>query len=67
MKILDNKLQNAYRILTTKNLKQIFNSNNFYNILHKRQLYVIKQIKQKLATENAIIFQTDKGKTTVVV
>jgi len=48
-------------------LKQTFNSNNPYNILHKRQVYVIKQIKQKLVAENAILVQTDIGKTMVVV
>ena len=51
IKLLDTKWQNAYRILATKQLKQILNSNNSYNILHKRQLYVIKQLKQKLVTK----------------
>jgi len=67
IKISDTKLESVYRILTTKILKQIFNSNNSYNILHKRQLYVIKQIKQKIVTENAKLFQTDKGKTILAV
>jgi hypothetical protein len=48
-------------------MKQIFNSNNSYTKLRKRQLCVLKQIKQKLITENAILVQADKGKTIVVV
>jgi len=67
IKLLDNKLQDAFRILATKQLKQILNSGNPYNILHKRQFYVVKQLKQKLVTENSILFQADKGKTIVVI
>ena len=61
------KLHNAYCILATKQLKQILNSNNSYNILHKRQLCVIKQLKQKLVAKNAILVQADKGKTIVII
>ena len=62
VKLLDTKLQNAFLMLATKQLKQILNSNNPYNILHERQLCVMKQLKQKLVTENSILFQADKGK-----
>jgi len=48
-------------------LKQIPNLNNSYSILHKRQPYVIKQLKQKLVTKNAILVQANKGKTIVVI
>jgi len=38
------------------------------NILRtKRQLYVMKQLNQKFATENAIITQADEGKTIVII
>ena len=37
-KVLDKKLQNPHRILTTKQLKQNLNSNNSYNIQHKTTL-----------------------------
>jgi hypothetical protein len=50
IKLLDAKLHNAYRTVATKQPKQILNTNNSYNILHKRQLYVIKQLKQVLET-----------------
>jgi len=49
----------------TKKLKQILNSNNSYNISHKRQLCIIKQLKQKLVTKNAVLVPADKGTTTV--
>jgi len=57
-------MHNTYCISATKKLKQILNSNNSYNILHKRQLYIIKQLKQKLVTKNAVLVPADKGKTT---
>ena len=46
IKLLDTK----FRVLATKQLKQNLNSNNSYNILHKRQLYVMKQLEQELPT-----------------
>jgi len=58
-------MHNTYCISATKKLKQILNLNNSYNILHKRQLYIIKQLKQKLVTKNAVLVPADKDKTTV--
>jgi len=46
IELLDAKMHNTYCISATKKLKQILNSNNSYNILHRRQLYIIKQLKQ---------------------
>jgi hypothetical protein len=63
----DGKVQNTYCILTTNKLKQIFTSTNYQNPLQKRQLYVIKKLNQKLATENAIIAHANKGKTVVII
>jgi len=59
------KLQNPFRILTAKKLKQLHNTKN-QNTTHKRQLHVLKQINQKI-TNNAMIAKADKGKTTVII
>jgi hypothetical protein len=64
---VDAKWQNAYSFLAIKQFKQIPNWNNSNNILHKRQLYVIKQLKQKHVTKNAILVQADKGRKIVVI
>jgi len=48
-------------------MKQIFNSDNHHNNIQKRQLYIIKQLNHKLVTENAILVQVDKRKTTVII
>jgi hypothetical protein len=63
IKLLDAKMHNTFCISAIKKLKQILNSNNSYNILHKRQLYIIKQLKQKLVTKNAVLVPADKGTT----
>jgi DNA transposition AAA+ family ATPase len=42
--------QNAYRLLACKKIKQIQN-NNTTNILHKRQNYIITQIRKKTDTK----------------
>jgi hypothetical protein len=67
IKFLDRKVQNTYRILATNKLKQIFSSTNHQNPLQKRQRYVIQELNQKLATENSIIAQANKGKRIVFV
>lgn len=66
IKLLDVKIQNAFRIIATMQLKQIYNSNNI-NSLHKPHLYILNKLKQKIVTGNAMIAQTDKGKTTVII
>ena len=53
--------------MATNKLKQIINSNSQNNVLQKRQLHVMKELNKKLATENAVITQADKGKTIVIV
>jgi hypothetical protein len=45
--------------------KQLHNTNH-NNTIHKRQLYVLKQIRQKITQENATIAQVDIGKSTVI-
>jgi PHD/YefM family antitoxin component YafN of YafNO toxin-antitoxin module len=49
-----------------KKLEQLINSNKHHKPQQTRQLYIIKQINQKLVTENAVIAQADKGKTIVI-
>jgi hypothetical protein len=65
IKLLDAKVYNTYYISANKKLRQILNSNNSYNISHKRQLCITKQLKQKLVTKNAVLVPADNGKTTV--
>lgn len=66
IKLLDAKMHNTYCISATKKLKQILNWNNSYNILHKRQLCIIKQLKQACNQKcSTCPSRYDKGTTTV--
>jgi hypothetical protein len=67
IKLLDVKLQNPFRMLATKKLKQIFNSNTQNNAAQERQVYIIKYINQKIVMESATIVHADKGKTIVII
>jgi hypothetical protein len=67
IKLLDVELQNPFRILATKKLKQILHSGNQNTTAQKRQLYVIRSINNKLSMENTMIVRADKGKTTVII
>ena len=67
MKLLDNKSQNAFRIMASRKLKQIYNSNSNINSTQRRHLYIVNKLKQKLLTGNAMLVQADKGRTTVTV
>jgi hypothetical protein len=67
IRLLDTKLQNTYRFVAAKKLKQIINSTSQTNILQKRHLHVMKELNKKLTTGNAIVTQADKGKTTVII
>ena len=53
--------------MTARKLKQIFDSAGRSNVLQKRQLYVVKELTKKIATENAIITQADKWNTIVII
>jgi hypothetical protein len=46
IRLLDDKLQNPFRIIAAQKLKQLYNTNH-HNTTHKRQLHVLKQINQK--------------------
>jgi len=65
MKLLDNKSQNAFRIMASRKLKQIYNSKSNINAIQKHQLYIVNKLKRKLLTRNAMLTQADKGRTTV--
>jgi hypothetical protein len=67
IKLIDSKFQNAFRILASIKLKQIYNSNSNINATQKRQLYIVNKLKQKLLTGNAMLVQADKGRTTVII
>jgi len=67
IKLLDNKSQNAFRILASRKLKQIYNSNSNINATQKRQLHIVNKLKKKLLTGNAMLAQADKGRTTVII
>jgi hypothetical protein len=67
VRLLDIKVQNIYRIMATKKLKQITNLTGQSNVIQKRQLYVLKELNKKLTAENAIVTQADKGKTIVII
>jgi hypothetical protein len=56
---LDPKLQNTYRYLAAKEIKQILASNR-HNALHKRQQYSINQIKKVLENNNLTLVKADK-------
>jgi hypothetical protein len=58
---LDPKMQNTFRYLATKKIKQIMTTTR-RNTLHKRQQYNIKQIENILKQNNLTITKADKIK-----
>jgi hypothetical protein len=67
IKLLDVKIQNPYRNLAAKKLKQIHISNGQYNATQTRHVYIIKKLNHILVTENEIMVPADKVKTTVII
>ena len=65
IRLLDNKIQDSFRILATKQLKRLHNTNQ--NDTTYKGLYVLKQIRQKFTQGNAMIARADKGKTVVII
>jgi hypothetical protein len=64
MQHLDSNLRNTYRFLAGRRITQIKTSNTI-NILHKRKIYVAKQIRNKLMQHNLMIAKADKGKAII--
>jgi hypothetical protein len=48
-------------------LKQFLNSSSLNNVLHRRYIYVLKQLRKKLHACILIVTQADKGKTIVII
>jgi hypothetical protein len=63
---LDTGIQDTYRNLAVKKLRQLLNT-NAHNSAHKRQTYVLKNIKQKHMKGNATVTRANKGRTTVII
>jgi hypothetical protein len=63
---LNTNERDGYRLLAHKKLKQIQNSNTT-NGLHKRQIYIAKQLRTKLIHNNLMVTKADKGKTVVII
>jgi hypothetical protein len=62
---LDHKMQNTYRNLAAKQIKQILNSNR-HNTHHKRQQYNMNQIKRILENNILTLVKADKSKAVVI-
>ena len=62
---LEPKMQNTYRYLAAKQIKQILNSNR-HNTHHKRQQYSINQIKSILESNNLTLVKADKSTAEVI-
>ena len=67
IKKLEPRLQETYRIIAAKKLKQTKNSTHQKNNQAQRQNYILNNIKRKLRQGNAMITKADKGKTTVII
>jgi hypothetical protein len=63
---LDTDIQDTHRAIAAKKLKHLINTNQ-RNSTHKRQAYLIENIKQKLVKNKAMITRADKGKTTIII
>jgi hypothetical protein len=59
-------MQNTFRHLAAKKIKQISESNR-YNTIHKRHQYNVNQIKKTLKQNNLSIAKADKSKALVII
>jgi uncharacterized protein (DUF1501 family) len=67
IKLLDNKAQSAFHILASKKIRQVYNASQNTNATHKHQTYTVNKLKQKLSESNAMLAQSDKGKTIIII
>jgi hypothetical protein len=67
IKLLDQKMQQPFRIIASKKLKQMLTNDRQRSTMEKRQTYTIKTINEKLVKGNAILVKADKGKTCVII
>jgi hypothetical protein len=63
---LNTDIQDTHRAKAAKKLKHLINTNQ-RNSTHKRQAYLLENIKQKLAKNKAMVTRADKGKTTIII
>ena len=63
---LDTQIQNVFRYLTSRKIRQIAETNK-HNTLHKRHQYNLKQIKTTLERNNLTIAKAHKGRTVVII
>ena len=66
IKNLQSNMQNTFRYLVAKTIKQIGESNR-HNTIHKRYQYSINQIKKTLQQNNLTIARADKSKALVII
>jgi hypothetical protein len=64
---LEEKAQDAFQHLAHNKLRKILQEKTTVNNVHKRQTYVLKQIRKKLHLQKAMIAPADKGKTLVII
>jgi hypothetical protein len=64
---LDDKIQNTYRHLARKKINQLIKNKPSRKNLHKRQLYVLKQLRNKLHTPNAIFTTAENERVIIVI
>jgi len=63
---LEPKLQGTYRYLATKQIKHIMN-NSRDNTIHKRNQYIINNIRNLLQQNNLTMVKADKSKAIVII
>jgi len=64
---LHSKIQEPYRILAAKKIKQTKKAECQQNITAKCEFYTVNKLKEKLVKENAMIVKADKGRTSVII
>jgi ribosomal protein L35 len=67
IKMLDSNIQDAYRLLAAKRVKQIINLRTPFNHLYKRHLYIAKELSRKLKINNVTVVPADKRRTVFAV
>ena len=66
IRYLDTKVQNTFRYLATRKIKQ-FITTNTHNTLHKRHQHFLNQIKYILQRNNLTVAKAYKSKTVVII
>jgi hypothetical protein len=66
IRYLEPKMQNMYTHMAMKHIKQI-KAKNKHNTLHKRQQYIINELRKTLQNNNIMIAKADKSKAMVLI